>query len=201
MFQTLFSTETEETEGLDEENENIGSQSTSTSTPIFAKKRRIPEVDHAKKQMDQAVGILKSMSARSERETHEVDLYCQLLAKKIKKFDEEEREDIMHEIDDLIYKRKKNRNQTYGNRAYSSLSSVSVASPFSVLSAQPSPSSETQFSNVTYVQTQPENSVQMYSTQSHQPSGSMQSQERVNSISNDVIQKAFLMCQDQYNSQ
>lgn len=92
-------------------------------------------------------------------------------------------------------------NQTYVNRAHSSLSSVSVASPFSVLSAQPSPSSETQFSNVTYVQTHQENSVQMYSTQSHQPSGSMQSQERVNSISNDVIQKAFLMCQDQYNSQ
>lgn len=57
MFQTLFSSETEETEGLDEENENIGSQFTSTPTPIFAKKHGIPEVDHAKYQMNQAVGI------------------------------------------------------------------------------------------------------------------------------------------------
>lgn len=109
LFQTLYSTETDETEGVDEENENIGNQSTSTSTPIFSKKRRITEIEQAKTQMDQAVGILKSMSARSERETHEVDLYCQLLAKKIKKFEEEEREEIMHEIDDLLYKRKKQK--------------------------------------------------------------------------------------------
>lgn len=199
LFQTLYSTETDETEGVDEENENIGDQSTSTSTPIFSKKRRITEIEQAKTQMDQAVGILKSMSARSERETHEVVLYCQLLAKKIKKFDEEEREEIMHEIDDLLYKRKKNRNQTYVSRAHSS--TVSVASPFSALSAQPSPSSETQFSNVPYVPSQQEISHQVYSTQSHQPSGSTQSQEDVGSIYSDVIRKAFLMCQDQYDNQ
>lgn len=109
------------------------------------------------------------MSARSERETHEVDLYCPLLDKKIKKFDEEVREEIMHEIDDLLCK-KKNRNQTYVSRAHVS-STVSVS--FSALSAQLSLSlsSESQFSNVPYVPSQQENS-QVYSTHSHQPSGS-----------------------------
>ncbi|CAH2012137.1 unnamed protein product [Acanthoscelides obtectus] len=55
-----------------------------TSTPSV-KKRRESEISEVRAQMKTAVNVLKNISDRPRVEVDEVDLYCQLLAKKTKK--------------------------------------------------------------------------------------------------------------------
>ncbi|KAF9412979.1 hypothetical protein HW555_002115 [Spodoptera exigua] len=115
-------------------------QNISTSS---AKKRRESEVTDVRAQIKTAVNVLKNLSERPRTEVDEVDLYCQLLAKKIKKFNEQQREVIMHDIDELIYQK---RNESYLNMnspASSSTYSYVRSIPDTVrFTPTPSPSSQ-----------------------------------------------------------
>lgn len=155
-----------------------------SATPVTsAKRRRATEVDNAKHEMNEAIGILKCMSERRSQhnEVDEVDLYCQLLAKKIKKFDEEERENIMHEIDEFMYKRKRSR---------LNFRDMPTSSPSSVFSSLPSPSSQVQ---QVYVQNYPQQ-VRLYSTEDYHTSSDTSYQQ--NDTSTGIIQQAYSMCHD-----
>ncbi|CAG5032287.1 unnamed protein product [Parnassius apollo] len=120
---------------------NEGSIQNRSSTS--AKKRRESEVTEVRAQVKTAVNVLKNLSDRPRTEVDEVDLYCQLLAKKIKKFNEQQREVIMHDIDELIYQK---RNESYLNinsPARSSTYSYVRSTPDSVrFTPTPSPSSQ-----------------------------------------------------------
>ncbi|CAH2085991.1 unnamed protein product [Euphydryas editha] len=120
-------------------NENSIQNRSSTS----AKKRRESEVTEVRAQIKTAVNILKNLSDRPRTEVDEVDSYCQLLAKKIKKNNEQQREVIMHDIDELIYQK---RNESYLNinsPARSSTYSYVRSTPNSVrFTPTPSPSSQ-----------------------------------------------------------
>lgn len=173
---------------LEEENDrnerNYPATQKTITTP--SRKRPAPELVHAKKQMDEAVHVLKNISQKSNREPDEVDLFCQLLAKKIKKFDEQEREDIMHEIDEILYnRRKRSENQsrcsTHSFSYLPSTSSMSVQQPF------PSPSSEAQ--------------IPTYSSEDSNETGfCAQQSQPVTIVSSNIIQEAFRCSQnlDQY---
>lgn len=78
-----------------------------SSTPTTAKKRRNSDISEVQTHVNTDTNDLKNISNRLPTEVDEVDLFCQLLAKKIKKFDETQRVIIMHDIDELIYHKRK----------------------------------------------------------------------------------------------
>lgn len=61
------------------------------------------ELKYAKKQMDDAVTYLKNVAAQ-KRESDECELYGRLLAKKLRKLDEHQRDVAMHEIDNIMFR-------------------------------------------------------------------------------------------------
>lgn len=75
----------------------------------MALKRRTnnpPELQEASKQMSTAFTTLNSMlqnkKNKEDKENDDADLYCKLLAKQLKDFPKDEREEIMYEIHGLI---------------------------------------------------------------------------------------------------
>lgn len=182
-----MSSQTAETE----ENESINSQSDTISTP--ARKRRAtatPEVAHARQQMDEAVRVLKTIS---HSDTSEVDLFCKLLAAKIKKFNQDEREDIMHEIDELMYN--KRRKESLKNMTSTPLSDISNSygstRRVSLQSPSPSASSQSQFHSISYEQTPSPYPLNMYDEEYHQVDRPT-TQNTINIMSNDIIRQAFV---------
>ncbi|CAK1589268.1 unnamed protein product [Parnassius mnemosyne] len=120
---------------------NEGSIQNRSSTS--AKKRRESEVTEVRAQIKTAVNVLKNLSDRPRTEVDEVDLYCQLLAKKIKKFNEQQREVIMHDIDELIYQKRNDSYLNINSPARSSTYSYVRSTPDSVrFTPTPSPSSQ-----------------------------------------------------------
>lgn len=61
--------------------------------------------------MKEAFGILKNVLSKRSREDDECDLFTKLLAKKLKKLPNHERELFMYEIDGLFIKRSNQVNQ------------------------------------------------------------------------------------------
>lgn len=183
-----------------EKQSNIVTDTTNTestaSTTTTRKRCAIATADvaHARKRMDEAVGLLKTISEKSNCETSEVDLFCKLLAAKIKSFPQETRQGIMHEIDELLYnkrqhKRRENMTTTPLSRTSSSFTSpVTIAVP----SLSPSPTSQSQFSVESYVQKQPDYSLNIYNTDYSQTDDSV-TVNNVEMILNFLIRKAFVM--------
>ncbi|XP_063547989.1 uncharacterized protein LOC134755372 [Cydia strobilella] len=76
------------------------------------------DVFYAKKQMDEAVTYLKKATTE-KRDMDEYDLYGQLLAKKLRKLDEHQRDVAMHEIDNIMFRAKMQSGPSQ-SRSYSS---------------------------------------------------------------------------------
>ncbi|XP_030030580.2 uncharacterized protein LOC115447576 [Manduca sexta] len=76
------------------------------------------EYIYPKKQMDSTVNYLQCPTGE-KRETDEYELYGQLLAKKLKKLDEHQRDIAMHEIDNIMFRAKMQSGPT-PSRSYSS---------------------------------------------------------------------------------
>lgn len=130
----------EETE-TNENQPNTDQDSTSvieeiTPLAISRDRRATIDVGYAKKQMDEAVSVLKTISQRSNCETSEADLFCKLLATKLKSFHQEEMEDIMHKIDERIYCKR-----LIKSKKHTPTAPIIVTVP----AASPSPTSQSQF--------------------------------------------------------
>ncbi|XP_077297883.1 uncharacterized protein LOC143919440 [Arctopsyche grandis] len=69
------------------------------------------ELQEATKEMKEAFGILKNVLNKRSNEDDECDLFTKLLAKKLKKLPNHERELFMYEIDGLFIKRSNQVNQ------------------------------------------------------------------------------------------
>lgn len=86
-----------------------------------------PEVQEASRQMKSAFSTLNTILNNKKNETEdECDLFGKLLAKKLKKFSEIERQELMYEIDTMMINKLR-----YSERATSSLSTHSAHSNFS----------------------------------------------------------------------
>ncbi|CAK1600550.1 unnamed protein product [Parnassius mnemosyne] len=90
--------------------ENSNSATTSKVVP----KRRAknpPELQEASKQMSAAFSTLNSVlqtkKYRENKENDDADLFCKLLAKQLKDFPKDEREEIMYEIHGLILNKRR----------------------------------------------------------------------------------------------
>jgi hypothetical protein len=70
----------------------------------FAHSKRPQELQHVKQQMDQAFAILQDMRKKDD---DECDLYGKLIAKKLRRIPESEREQLMYEIDGLFLRNNK----------------------------------------------------------------------------------------------
>lgn len=169
-----------------EKQSNIVSGTTNTESTASTSTRKrcavaTTDVAHARKRMDEAVGVLKTISEKSNCETSEVDLYCKLLAAKIKSFP--------FVYNKRLQKRRENMITTPLSRTSSSFASpmtITVPSP------SPSPTSQSQVSVESYVQTQPDYSLNMYNTDYSQADDSV-TVNNVEIISNDLIRKAFVI--------
>lgn len=157
-----------------DENKSTDGQSDSI-TPV--RKRRItatPEVAHARKQMDEAVNVLKTMSQNSNSAISEVDLFCKLLAAKIKKFDQETMEEIMHEIDELMYDKRQNLCAT----------KVPRSSPSRTTSSQ------SQYSGIWYEDSQSPHSIPL-NIEEYPQANRPKSQNQIHIMSKDIIRHAY----------
>ncbi|CAK1599174.1 unnamed protein product [Parnassius mnemosyne] len=166
-----------------------------------AKKRQESEVTEVRAQIKTAVNVLKNLSGRPRTEVDEVDLYCRLLAKKIKKINEQQREVIMYDIDELIYQK---RNESYLNiksparsstyfYVRSTRDSVRYApTPSPSPQVMPSPSYHVADDYSDYIVVSPNHSQAEYVTGS---STSPTSTPKVTIISNDIISQAFTLFQ------
>lgn len=70
-----------------------------------AANKNTSDLNYAKKRMDEAVTFLKNASG-VKSEMDEYELYGQLLAKKLRKLDEHQRDLAMHEIDNVMFRAK-----------------------------------------------------------------------------------------------
>lgn len=64
-----------------------------------------PELAEAGKQMQQAFGMLKDVTSRKPLEEDECDLYGKMIAKKLRKIPEHERDTVMYELDGFLLER------------------------------------------------------------------------------------------------
>lgn len=82
------------------------------SQQTFRRRQNPPELQEAGNQMREAFTMLQNVVAKktkvNEKEEDECDLYGKILAKKLKKLPEEERELVMYEIDGLLLNRRRN---------------------------------------------------------------------------------------------
>lgn len=84
----------------------VGSQKTPKTTSSIKKTCQ----NSSEKRMDEAFQILTSAAnKRQDPQKDECDLYGDLLAKKLRRYNEDEREEIMLEIDSMLLKRKKKK--------------------------------------------------------------------------------------------
>lgn len=81
------------------------------------KNKNNSDLNYAKKRMDEAVTYLKNAGG-AQNEKDEYELYGQLLAKKLRKLDEHQRDLAMHEIDNVMF-RAKMQSTTPQQRSYS----------------------------------------------------------------------------------
>ncbi|CAH2040190.1 unnamed protein product, partial [Iphiclides podalirius] len=83
-------------------------------------KTNSPSYGYAKKDTNEDVGLTKNVTER--RDFDEYDLYGQLLAKKLRKLKEHQRDVAMHEIDNIMFRAKmqSGTNQSRTARSYSS---------------------------------------------------------------------------------
>lgn len=97
-----------------------------------------PELQEAGKQMKEAFSVLSNvLSTRSDRmecKEDECDLYGKLLAQKLRKLPEREREEVMYEIDGLMLQKSRSRN--------TNVWSASSPSPVASLYCASSPTQE-----------------------------------------------------------
>lgn len=89
--------------------------------------KRPQELQHVKQQMDQAFAILQDMR---KKDNDKCDLYGKLIAKKLRRIPESEREQLMYEIDGHFLR----NNKRYQSLSYTDHSSSSRASSTCVLS-------------------------------------------------------------------
>uniref|UniRef100_A0A6P7FBF9 Uncharacterized protein LOC114328305 n=1 Tax=Diabrotica virgifera virgifera TaxID=50390 RepID=A0A6P7FBF9_DIAVI len=76
-----------------------------------------PELAEASREMTTAFSTLnKALSNKSAAQEDECDLYCKLLAKRLKNFSENEQEEIMFEVDQLIRNKRINKQIASNNR-------------------------------------------------------------------------------------
>lgn len=107
--------------GTSERNATIGRprQSVSQVNPADTKAQNYDsDIFYTKKQMDEAVTYLKKATSE-KRDMDEYDLYGQLLAKKLRKLDEHQRDVAMHEIDNIMFRAKMQSGPSQ-SRSYSS---------------------------------------------------------------------------------
>ena len=203
MFQTCqFSDEqseaTEMSENIESEPPNRNPETISTSS----RKRRNPELTQAKKQMDQAFNMISNISAR--REPNQVDLFCELLSKKIKKFNEASQEEIMDEIDALMFNKKRcvSHNEFYTAPSPQSGSSMSSVYSRNEFYAAPSPQSMSAPPSVSVPQPLPSPSLTDCSP-SHTYQNDiyiLQPEPKAHIIQNDLVRKAFATAHNDLNS-
>ncbi|KAM3966890.1 LOW QUALITY PROTEIN: uncharacterized protein ACR2FA_011772 [Aphomia sociella] len=113
-----------------------------TSTPN-AKVSNNTGLIYVKKQVDDAMATLRN-AADEKKDIDEYDLYGQLLAKKLRKLDEHQRDVAMHDIDNIMF-RAKMQSGTAQSRSYSSSPSPvprKMKSPIFIVAQQPHPQYE-----------------------------------------------------------
>jgi hypothetical protein len=120
----------------EENSSNYDAPPTPTPTPHYPTPSRLitqrhskqpQELQHVKQEMDQAFAILQDMRKKDDDES---DLYGKLIAKKLRRIPESEREQLMYEIDGLFLR----NNKRYHSLSYTDHSSSSQASSTCVLS-------------------------------------------------------------------
>ncbi|CAH0582892.1 unnamed protein product [Chrysodeixis includens] len=79
--------------------------------------KNVSDLNYSKKRMDESGNYLKTAN-EVKTEMDEYDLYGQLLAKKLRKLDERQRDLAMHEIDNVMFRAKMQSN-TSQQRSYS----------------------------------------------------------------------------------
>lgn len=116
------------------------------------------ELNYAKKRMDEAVTYLKNASSGGmKHEMDEYELYGQLLAKKLRKLDEHQRDLAMHEIDNVMF-RAKMQSTTSQQRSYSTSPSPvprKLKSPIFIVTQQNPTNIQYEDENITYQEQPP----------------------------------------------
>ncbi|CAK1543826.1 unnamed protein product [Leptosia nina] len=98
-------------------------------------KQNDPRLSNCKRKNPSYQRIEEQLIKISPDESDESDLYCQLLAKKLKKLDENQREIAMHEINNIVFRLKMEQNN-YESQTISS----KMKSPVFVITAEASDS-------------------------------------------------------------
>lgn len=108
--------------------------------------------------MDEAVTYLKNASSGGvKHEMDEYELYGQLLAKKLRKLDEHQRDLAMHEIDNVMF-RAKMQSTTSQQRSYSTSPSPvprKLKSPIFIVTQQNPTNIQYEDENITYQEQPP----------------------------------------------
>lgn len=115
------------------------------------------DLNYAKKRMDEAVTYLKNAGG-VKSEMDEYELYGQLLAKKLRKLDEHQRDLAMHEIDNVMFRAKMQSAPAQQQRSYSTSPSPvprKLKSPIFIVTQQNPTNIQYEDENITYQEQTP----------------------------------------------
>lgn len=159
FFQAVIGEQTEEeTETPSDARSNTEPKDMNIKIPVQRRRSvKPPELEKADKEMSKAFNALNQAILNKDQQNKkedDCDLYGRLLANKLRKYSDNERQEIMYEIDGLLLKRRRNCSPQYvsspsqiiiSKRPFSSATSYSCPSPSSSWINRPSSSSSNHY--------------------------------------------------------